>query len=139
MSDVMSGFPVRGTPLPPPGHDPGLVWSVVTLVSVVLLCAAAARVWWCARRAGRPVFVPESGGGVPLALSARSVMLELAAFWLGVGGLVTSMAAPTGSVLATVGVLGAWALTGLWIVLRPAYPAKNKPAGGQETDRCSGP
>jgi len=139
MSDVMRGFPVLGTPLPPPGHDPGLVWSVVGVGSIVLLAAIAARVWWCARRTGRPDFVPESGGGVPLPLSTRSVMLELAAFWLGVGGLVTSIAAPTGSVLATVGVLDAWALTGLWIVLRPAYPAKNKPAGGQETGRCSGP
>lgn len=102
-------------PLPPPGHDAGVVWSVVGLVSVVLVATVAARVWWCDRRgSGGPTFVSR----------------QFAVFWLGVGGLVTSMAAPTGSVMATAAVVAAWALTGLWIVLHHPHPVPAQQSGG---------
>jgi len=110
MSDMMLNF----APLPPPDHDAGVVWSVVGLVSVVLVATVAARVWWCDRRgSGGPTFVPR----------------QFAAFWLGVGGLITSTAAPTGSVLATVALVAAWALTGLWIVLHHAHPVPAQQSG----------
>jgi len=69
---MMLNFP----PLPPPDHDAGVVWSVVGLVSVVLVATVAARIWWCDRRgSGGPTFVPR----------------QFAAFWLGEGGLITSV------------------------------------------------